>query len=171
MWTPFISRGRQKMERVLNVVFNTYLRAPTFPWQPCDYEAGRKELSCRSLKVGEVMARNIGVWWWPPVLQTWGILLGSSVILKFPWGCWGSVPPVVKWEPGLNWDLLTPQSMLLSLMLLVGVLTDTIILEANLAKPNKTKCPYSFFTFKFHIWEFTQYFYWNKFIKNHVQIW
>ena len=57
----------------------------------------------------------------------------------------------VMWEPGFNSDLLTPKFTLPSLMLLVGVSTDTIILEANLAKSNKIKGSYSFLTLKLHI--------------------
>ena len=47
-------------------------------------------------------------------------------------------PTAVKWDPGFNSDLLSPKSTLSS-MLLVGVSTDMILLEANLATSNKIK--------------------------------
>lgn len=75
------------------------------------------------------------------------------------------VPTAVKWEPGFNSDFLTPKST----VLLVGVSTDTIILETNLTKSNKIKYSYSFLALKLRISEFTQYLYWKKFIKNDVQ--
>lgn len=41
--------------------------------------------------------------------------------------------------------------MMSSSVLLVGVLTDTIILEANLATPNKIKYTHTFLTLKLSI--------------------
>ena len=52
-------------------------------------------------------------------------------------------PTAVKWDPGFNSDLLSPKSKLSS-MLLVGVSTDIINLEANLATSDKIKSIHTF---------------------------
>lgn len=135
----------------------------------CYQEAGR---IARSSSVGEAAeggrSDGEGCLWGPPCAAHFTCPWIHSIILMFPMGTLKLGSTAVKWEAGLNSDLPTPKSMLSS-TLLVGVSMDTVILEANLATSNKIKYTHTFLTLKLRIQEFTQYFHWNKFLKNYAQ--